>query len=265
MPIIDPMFRLPTQPLHRLLQHAGVPYLDHLGADSRLHPLPDQPRRHRVGILLHLNRAPLAHSHWLTLQRFQAPRRQRPQSRLLFVKPRRMRPIAPRHHDTHELHIFLATGEVAAATQPQRLVKRLLEAAMRLLTIAVLVTAVRIGRLGRYAVVTHHSLVLSRIALQVAVVVDRQRHAIRAMTLGRCSQGPQRILKTLAEAGKALREAQRHVLPIRIGQNEVVHQMRKRLPPDGHAQTVHVREIRRTEPARLMHLAEKHFLGRPVR
>jgi hypothetical protein len=40
--------------------------------------------------------------------------------------------------------------------------------------------------------------------------------------------------------------------------------MRKRLPLDGHTQVVHVREVRRAQPARLMHLAEKHFLGRPV-
>jgi len=44
----------------------------------------------------------------------------------------------------------------------------------------------------------------------------------------------------------------------------VISHVREGLPLDGHAQAVQVREVRRAQPARLMHLAEKHFLGRPV-
>jgi len=44
----------------------------------------------------------------------------------------------------------------------------------------------------------------------------------------------------------------------------VIQQVRKRLPLQGHAQAVQVREVRRTQPTRFMHLAEIHFLGRPT-
>jgi hypothetical protein len=44
----------------------------------------------------------------------------------------------------------------------------------------------------------------------------------------------------------------------------MVHQMRERLPLNGHAQLVQVTEVRGAQPARLMHLGEEHFLGRPV-
>jgi hypothetical protein len=135
---------------------------------------------------------------------------------------------------------------------------------MALLAIAVLVAAVRIRGLGRHPVVTHQGLIARRVALGVAVLVHGQRHAVGAMTLGHAAQFPHGVLPTHAQAGEALRPAQGHVLPVRVRQHEVVQQVRKRLPRDGHVQFVHVREVRRAEPAGLMHLAEKHFLGRPV-
>jgi hypothetical protein len=75
VPIVDPVLRLATQPFHRLHQCARVPHLDHLGTQTRLDPLPTQPRWHRVGVLLHLDRRPLTHPHPLTLQRLQPTRR----------------------------------------------------------------------------------------------------------------------------------------------------------------------------------------------
>jgi hypothetical protein len=105
---------------------------------------------------------------------------------------------------------------------------------------------------------------MRRVLLGVAVMVNRQRHAVGAMTLGHGTQGPQGVLQPGAEAGETLREAQRHVLPVRPGQHEVVQKVRKRLTLDRHAQIVHVREVRGAQPARFMHLAEEHFLGRPV-
>jgi hypothetical protein len=38
----------------------------------------------------------------------------------------------------------------------------------------------------------------------------------------------------------------------------------KRLARKGHTQFIHVREVRRAQPTRFMHLAEKHFLGRTM-
>jgi hypothetical protein len=264
MAIIDPMLRLATQPLHRLHQRPRVPHLDLLRTDPRFHPLPDQPRRHRVGVLLHLDRAPLAHPHLPTFCRLQPPRWQGSQPPLLLGKLLRTAGVPPRHHVTHELPVRLPTGEVSTATQQQLLLQRLLETPMALLAVAVLVPAVRIRRFGRHTVVTHQRLIPARVLLRVPVVVHGQRHAVGAMTLGHSSQLPHGILPPLAQAGEALREAQRHMLPVRVGQHKVVQQVRKRLTLNGHTQLVHVREVRRAQPARLMHLAEEHFLGRPV-
>lgn len=264
MPIVDAVFRLATQPLHRLHQRTRVPHLDDLGADPRFQPLSHQPRRHRVDVLLHRDRAALAHPHPLTFQRLQPPWRQRTQPCLLLLKLLRPVDIPPRLHGANELPVLLPTGEVAAATQQQFLLQHLLEAAMSLLAIAVLVAARRIGRLGRHAVVTHQGLIPGRVLLGVTVLMNRQRHAVGPMPFGYATQLPQSVLQPLAQAGEALRETQRHVFPVRARQDEVVQHVWKGLTLDGYAQALHVREVRRAQPARFMHLAEKHFLGRSV-
>jgi len=181
MPVVDAMLRLATQPFHRLHLRTRVPHLDHLGAAARLHPLADQTRRHRVGVLLHLDRAALAHAHPLTLQRLQTTRRQRPQPRLLLLKLLPAARVPPSHQRTRELPVILAADEIPAATQQQLLRQRVLETPMALLTVAVLVAAVGVGGLRRHTVVTHQRLIPRRVLLEVAIVVNGQRHAIRSM------------------------------------------------------------------------------------
>jgi hypothetical protein len=46
-----------------------------------------------------------------------------------------------------------------------------------------------------------------------------------------------------------------------VGQHEVVQQVCERLTLDRHLQFLHVREVRRAQPPRFMHLAEEYFLG----
>ena len=190
MAIVDAVLRLTTQSLHRLHQCARVPHLDLLAADACFQPLAFQSRRHRVGVLLYLDRGPLAHAHTLTLQGFQAPTRQRPQPRLLCRELRAAATIPPRHQRTHELPVFLPAREITTATQHQLLIQRLLETPMPLFAIAVLVPAVRIGRLGGDTVVSHQRLIARRVLLGIAFVIHRQRHAVRAMTLRHAAQFP---------------------------------------------------------------------------
>ena len=258
------MLRLTTQPFHLLHPFTRVPDLDRLRTDARLDPLPTQTRRHRVGVLLHPNRRPLADPHPLTLPRLQPTRRQRTQPRLLLGKPLGAARVPPSHQGMHELLVLLPAGKVSAATQQQRLLQGFLETAMALLAITVLVTARRIGRLGRHPVMPQQGLVVGRVLLGVALLVDRQRHAVRAVPLGYTAQLPEGLLRPFAQAGEALRETDCHVFPVRVGQHEVVEQVRKRLPLDGHAQALHVGEVGRAQAARFVDLAEEHFLGRPV-
>ena len=71
----------------------------------------------------------------------------------------------------------------------------------------------------------------ARELLGVAVVMHRQRQAIGAMPLRHAAQFPQRVLQPFAQALEALREAERHVLPVRVRQHEVVDQVRRTADP----------------------------------
>jgi len=262
--IVDAVLVLPTQPFHRLLQDPRVPHLDLLRADPHLDRLTHEPGRHRVGIMLDPNRAAPPHLHPLTLARFQAPRRQRPQTSQLGRQPRLAAGVAAAHQFVQELPIGLTARKVATAPQQQRLLGRLFEAPVRLLAVAILVAAGRIGRLGVQTVMGQQRPVLGGVLLGLALVVHGQCHAVGAMPLGHTPQLGQRVLQPFAETGETLRKADGHVLPVRMRKDEVVDQMRERLAGDGHGQRFHVREIRSTQAARFMDLGEEYFLGRPV-
>src|SRR5664280_2034599 len=53
-------------------------------------------------------------------------------------------------------------------------------------------------------------------------------------------------------------------LPVRVRQHEVIDQVRKTLPLDGHAQLFHVCEVRRSQPTRRMLLREEYLPGRTL-
>lgn len=255
---------LAAQPLHGLHQRPPVPDLHLLGPDPRLHHLADQPRRHRVGVVLDPDGAAPADLHPRALHRLQPGRRQGPQARQLRRQPLPPAGVAAAHQLPHELPIGGAAGEVAMPPHQQRLLQGLLEAAVPLLTVPVLVAAGRVGRLGHQAVVGQQRPVPGRVLLGAALVMDGQGHAVGAVPQRHPAQLPQGVLQPLAQAGEALREAHRHVLPVRVGEHEVVGQVGERLALDGHAQAVQVREVRGPQPARLMHLGEEHLLGRAV-
>lgn len=133
---------------------------------------------------------------------------------------------------------------------------------MGLFAVAVFVAARRVGRLARDAIMSQQRLVLLREDFWVAVRMYRQRHAVGAMSLRHASQGPQRVLQTLAQTGETLRETDRHMFPVRVGEHEVIHHVLKALSLDRHLKVVHVGEVRSTQPARFVHLGEEHLLGR---
>jgi hypothetical protein len=212
--IVDPVLALATQPLHRLHPLARIPHLDLVGADACFHALSPETRWHRVRILLYLDRAPLAHTHPLPLQRLQPLRRQRTQPRLLLGKLFLPTRVSPRHLRQHELPVFFLTREIPAATQQQRLLHRLLEMPMGRLHIAILMAAGRVGCLTLQAIMRQQRPILGRELVGLTIVVDCQRHPVRAMALRHGTQGPQRILQTGTQAGETLGKTQRHVLPV---------------------------------------------------
>jgi hypothetical protein len=94
--------------------------------------------------------------------------------------------------------------------------------------------------------------------------MHRQRHPIRPMAPRPPAQRPQRVLKPFTQTRETLRKTYRHVLPIRIRQNKVIHHVIETLTRDRHLQVVHRSEVRRSQPSRLMHLREKQFLRRTM-
>lgn len=163
-----------------------------------------------------------------------------------------------------ECFVSFLAREVRTAAQQQRLLHRPLETMMALLTVAVLVARVGVDRLGFDLVVRHQRLIAAREEMRPRSL-NRQRHAIGAMPLGHAAQRPHRILKTTAQALETLREAHRHVLPVRVRQHEVIDQVRERLAADGYAQIGHVREVRGAQLTGRVFLREEDFLGRTAR
>jgi hypothetical protein len=135
---------------------------------------------------------------------------------------------------------------------------------MRRLRVAILMATGRVRRLTLQAIVRQQGPVLGRELVGMAVVMYRQRHPITAVSLRHAAQGPQSILQAGAQARETLGKTKGDVLPVGMRQHEMVQQVREGLPRYCHLQVIHRREIRGRQPARCMHLAKEHFLGRPV-
>ena len=63
------------------------------------------------------------------------------------------------------------------------------------------------------------------------------------MVFGNSAQLPEGVLQSCTEALEALGKTDRTILPVRIGQDEVVEQMIKGNSPNSDPQTVHAGEI----------------------
>ena len=264
VPVVDVVLVLaaqPLQPQHHLLR---VPHLDLVHADPRLDFLADQPRRHRVGVVLDADGAQAADPDAQPLQRLQPRRRQPPHARQLGDRPRRPADVAGRHQFAQPLLVGSPAGEVPAAPQAQRLVHGLLEVPVRRLGVPVLVAARRVGRLRRHAVMRHERLVVGRELLRVAVVVDGQRHPVRSVPPRHGPQRPHRVLPAGAQAGETLGEAHRHVLPVGVRQHKVIDQVLEGHALQGHLQVVHPGKVRGGQAARGVLLGEEHLLVRAV-
>jgi hypothetical protein len=121
-----------------------------------------------------------------------------------------------------------------------------------------------IGRLGLHAVMRQQRSVLGRELFWLPVVMHRQGHPVRAVTLGHRSQRPQRVLHARAQAREALAKTERDILPIGMRQDKVIEQVGKGRVRDGHLQIIHRGEIRSRQPPWRVLLRKKHFLGRAV-
>ena len=90
-----------------------------------------------------------------------------------------------------------------------------------------------------------------------------RREIVGAVLERHPAQAPQRALHAGAQGLEALARTDRHRLPVRIRQHEVIQQVCKALPRDRHLQLAHVREVRLRLFTWHMSLREEHFLLRP--
>jgi hypothetical protein len=226
--VLDPVLASTTQsrqPLDTLLR---VPHLDLLHADPRLHPLPDQARRHRVHVVLHVNRAASVHPHCPPLARFQSASGQPTQQRQLLSQTLLSARVELLEQPTQERLVLRPAGKVPAAAQQQRLLQRPLELPVALLTVPVLVGLARLDRLAPQTVVPQQTLVTLGERRSLGPRRHRGRQPICPMQLRHASQFPQGVLQAFAETLVALGEAHRACLPVRVRQHEMVDQVIQR-------------------------------------
>jgi hypothetical protein len=133
-----------------------------------------------------------------------------------------------------------------------------------LLDVAVLMGFAGVDRLALQTVVAQQRLIARPELVPLRSRRHRRTQAVRAMKLRHASQFGQGVLQAFAEALEALGEADRPRLPVRVGQDEVVHQVRQGRGRDGDAQVGAVSEVRGRQPARVVDLAEEDLLGRSV-
>ncbi len=253
-----------AQARQTLDQALGVPDVDVVDVQTRLDPFPDQPAGHRVRVAADVDGAAAIHPHRDALAGVDTLPGKRTQQRQLLDQPRRPAPIPLGEQLPQEPLVRRPAGEVPAAAQHQGLVQRPLELPVALLHVAVLMRPRRVDRLALQAVVPQQRLVTELKGPPITAGRDGRRQGVGTMHPGDTAQLGQGILQAVAEALEALGEADRAGLPVRVGQHEVVDQVRKRLAVDGHLQAAGVREVGGAQPARLVDLAEEHLLGRPV-
>jgi len=149
----DPVLAPAAQPRQALDQALGVPDFDVVGVQPGLHPLPDQPAGHRVGVAADVDGAPGIHPHPDAPAGVEALPRQRPQQGQFLDQPRLPASIPLGEQLPQKRLVRRPAGEVPAAAQQEGLVQGPLELPVALLHVAVLVRLRRVDRLALQAVV----------------------------------------------------------------------------------------------------------------
>jgi hypothetical protein len=251
------------QPRQRIDLRLRVPHLDPVGVQTRLDLLADQPTVHRIRVAVDVDQAARVDATVQPQATRQPGRRQRPQRCQFLGQTRATAGVARRHHALQEGDVLVAAGEVATPPHQERLAHGRLEVAVRRLAVAVLVRLADVDPLARHAVMAEQ-IAVARLELPLRrQVVDRRAEAVAAVPPRHAAQLPKRVLQPLRQRLERLRGTDAHRLPVRVGQDEVVHQVIERLPLDGHAERVHGREIGRGQIAGGVDLAEHHLAARP--
>jgi hypothetical protein len=172
--------------------------------------------------------------------------------------------VEPGQQLLEEGGVAVAAGEVPAAPQHQGLIQCLLEAVVPLLHVAVFVALAGLDGLSPEAVVAQQGLVSPLEDVGVGPWLHRGGQPVGAMQLRHAAQLPEGVLQALAETLQALGETDRARLPVGVGQDEVVDQVREGGASEGDAQLGAVGEVGGSQPPGVMDLGEEDLLGGAV-
>jgi len=259
--VVDGVLAIARQTGHGLNLASRPPDFDLVGVDDDINLHADQSAGNRVGVAAHLNRAAAA-----DLDAADAPpmielaRRQLTKARLLLLELVGSARVPLVDQLREKLLVFFAADEVATAPQEQRLIDDRLQVAVRRLDIAVLMRLADIGPLRLDLVVVHQVTVTPPKLAIFREVVDRRAETVAAMPARRAAQFPKGLLESAAESLERFGKADRRKLPVRVREREVIQQVVEGLAIDRDAQRVHAGEVRRPQPARVMHLGKHDVL-----
>lgn len=264
MPVVDPVLTATPQTRHLFHHLLRVPHFHLLGVQPHLDPFTDQPTRYRIRVPTDVDCAARVHSRLDAAGRLEPTRRQRTQ--LLHLPGLLLRPVRVELSEqfAQVLLVRFAAGEVPTAAEHQLLIQRLLEPPVPLLDVPVLVAVPGLNRLPVETVVREQRPIPLGELGAGRPRRDRRGEPVGAVNGGHTAQFGQRVLQPVGQRLERLGEAHRAGLPVRVGQDEVVDQVRKRLTVDGHPQVRHVREVGGTQPTGRVDLGEEHFLRRSV-
>lgn len=155
VPVVDPMLALAMQTRQTFGASLGVPDLDVLSENAGRHLLADQPTWHTVGIHLDDNRARTADRRRDRVVEGDRLRGQGTKGFAFFLKTFRSTGVLLLEHLIDKRLVSFSVGEVATATEQERLVDRFLEVSVQALAIAVLVRTSRV-RLRRLDMIMEH-------------------------------------------------------------------------------------------------------------
>src|SRR6266851_6815702 len=136
---------------------------------------------------------------------------------------------------------------------------------MSLFYISVFVPLPRLDLLPLHPVISQQPGIAFGELRRRAHVVHRRRQSIGSVPLWHFPEFPNCILESFTQALEALRKTHRRRFPVRVGQHQVIEQVRKTLPLDRDPQLTHMREVGSAQPPWLVSLREEHFLHRSFR
>jgi hypothetical protein len=165
---------------------------------------------------------------------------------------------------THECQILIDADEVTATAKSQCLVDGILEVTMRRLDVTVLMRLADVDAMATYSVVGQQVVILRGELLVTREVVDRGGQTITAHATRNSAGEMQCVLQTCREGLERFGMAEVNVLPVRVGQDRMKHQVIEQLPAERDLQLVHDDEVERDQITRVMHLRKLDFLFDPM-